>query len=320
MTDRASPLTFPATEPSAATGFAGGRLDRLSERRGEAAMIARLRADGGARHILFLEDRAVLRRDGAGRVHALWPGEVARALGARADGHVLLGVDGAGPVFAGALREAVDGAEAPGGGTVFVTDLRSLAQSGALAPDIAGAVAQGRSLVGWHATHGFCARCGTATVPAEGGYRRDCPSCGAHHFPRTDPVVIMLAVDGERGLLGRQHRFQPGMYSCLAGFVEPGETLENAVRREVGEEAGIRVGRVLYHASQPWPFPSSLMIGCFAEALSRKITRQEDELEDARFFGREEMELMLARRHPDGLFVPPPMAIAHHLIRAFVEG
>jgi NAD+ diphosphatase len=150
-----------------------------------------------------------------------------------------------------------------------------------------------------------------------GGYRRDCPACGAEHFPRTDPVVIMLAIDGERCLLGRQARFAPAMYSCLAGFVEPGETIEDAVRRETAEEAGIAVGRVRYHASQPWPFPSSLMIGCHAEAISRDIVRDEAELEACRWFGRAEVQAMLAGLHPDGLKCPPDIAIAHHLIKAW---
>jgi NAD+ diphosphatase len=129
----------------------------------------------------------------------------------------------------------------------------------------------------------------------------------------------MLAVDGERCLLGRQSRFAPGMWSCLAGFVEPGETIEEAARRETREEAGIVCGEVRYFASQPWPFPSSLMIGCHAQALSRDITVDRDELEDARWFGRNEAAAMLLGRHPDGLTTPPPVAIAHHIIRAWVE-
>ncbi|MCP4384285.1 MAG: NUDIX domain-containing protein, partial [Hyphomicrobiales bacterium] len=139
-----------------------------------------------------------------------------------------------------------------------------------------------------------------------------------------DPVVIMLAVDAsgpaERCLLGRQTRFVEGMYSCLAGFVEPGETIEDAVRRETGEEAGIKVGRVRYHSSQPWPFPASLMIGCHAEALTTDITRDEVELEDARWFGRDEVLSILAGTHADGIKCPPSMAIAHKLIRAWAVG
>ena len=131
-----------------------------------------------------------------------------------------------------------------------------------------------------------------------GGSSRFCPSCNVEIFPRVDPVVIMLAIDGERCLLGRQPRFAPGMYSALAGFLEPGETIEEAVRREVKEEAGIQVGRVAYHSSQPWPFPSSLMIGCHAEALSTDLERDAAELEDCRWFEREEVRLMLAGEHP----------------------
>jgi NTP pyrophosphohydrolases containing a Zn-finger, probably nucleic-acid-binding len=171
----------------------------------------------------------------------------------------------------------------------------------------------------WHRRHGFCANCGVRTASASGGWRRDCTACGAQHFPRTDPVVIMLSVRGDRCLLGRQARFAPGMYSCLAGFVEPGETVEDAVRRETMEEAGIRTGRVRYLASQPWPFPSSLMIGCLAEALDDDLVVDEIELEHARWFTRAEVGAMLRGEHPDGLTAPLPFAIAHHLLKAFVD-
>jgi NAD+ diphosphatase len=153
----------------------------------------------------------------------------------------------------------------------------------------------------------------------QAGWRRDCPSCKAEHFPRTDPVVIMLAIAGERCVLGRSQRFAPTMWSCLAGFAEPGESIEEAVRREVREEAGIACGSVRYFASQPWPFPASIMIGCYAEALTENIVVDREELEDARWFARQELALMLARKHPQGLTTPPPVAIAHHIIRSFVE-
>jgi NAD+ diphosphatase len=139
------------------------------------------------------------------------------------------------------------------------------------------------------------------------------------HFPRTDPVVIMLAIDGDNCLLGRSPRFAPTMWSCLAGFIEPGESIEDAVHRETLEEAGIVCGRVKYFASQPWPFPSSLMIGCHAEAVTRDIVVDRTELEDARWFSKDEVTAMLLRRHPDGLTTPPPVAIAHHIVRAWVE-
>ena len=180
-------------------------------------------------------------------------------------------------------------------------------------------LAEAKALVGWHARHRFCPNCGSPTNVVEAGWRRDCPACKAQHFPRTDPVVIMLAIMGDRGVLGRSRRFAPTMWSCLAGFAEPGETIEEAVRREVLEETGIACGRVTYFASQPWPFPSSIMIGCLAEALSDTIVVDRDELEDARWFDREELASMLKRQHPQGLTTPPPVAIAHHIIRSFVE-
>jgi NAD+ diphosphatase len=154
----------------------------------------------------------------------------------------------------------------------------------------------------------------------EGGWKRECPSCKAEHFPRTDPVVIMLVASGDKCLLGRQKHFPPGMYSCLAGFVEAAETIEDAVRREILEESGIRCVDVRYYMTQPWPYPSSLMIGCSARALNEDIVVDHTELEDARWFDRDEARLMLARTHPDGLAGPHPFAIAHHLLGRWVHG
>ncbi|WP_029556956.1 NAD(+) diphosphatase [Xanthobacter sp. 91] len=216
--------------------------------------------------------------------------------------------------FDPALREALEG------DGLTVPDLRTIAVSGLIAPHHLGPVACGKALRAWHTRHGFCANCGAASRIVDAGWRRDCPSCGAQHFPRTDPVVIMLTARGDRCLLGRQPHFAPGMWSTLAGFVEPGETIEDAVRRETLEEAGVRTGEVRYFATQPWPFPMSLMIGCIAQATSEDLVIDRNELEDARWFGRDEVMLMLTRTHPDGLFVPPPIAIAHHLIRSFIEG
>jgi NAD+ diphosphatase len=185
-------------------------------------------------------------------------------------------------------------------------------------------LAQARAMIDWHKRHRFCSTCGTLSRSADGGYLRVCTSdeCDAQHFPRTDPVVIMLAVRDEHCLLGRQPGFPPNMYSSLAGFMEPGETIPEAVRREIMEEAGIEVGAVHYRDTQPWPFPSSLMIGCWAEATTEEITIDGQELEDARWFGRDEIiralenpAVALEDQNWEGLAVPPPMAIAHHLIR-----
>ncbi|RDC59582.1 NAD(+) diphosphatase [Alteripontixanthobacter maritimus] len=173
-----------------------------------------------------------------------------------------------------------------------------------------------RSLVDWHARHRFCARCGAATRLAKGGWQRDCPICEAQHFPRTDPVTIMLVEHDGQLLLGRQPRFPERMYSALAGFVEPGETIEEAVAREVHEEAGIRVNAVEYVASQPWPFPSQLMIGCYCTCDDPAITIDRTELDDARWFSREELEAARDAGHEGTaeLIFPQRSAIAHNLV------
>lgn len=172
--------------------------------------------------------------------------------------------------------------------------------------------ATAKALLQWHASHGFCAACGAPSQMAMAGWQRTCPACGAHHFPRTDPVVIMLVTRGNSLLLGRSPGWPEGMYSLLAGFVEPGETLEAAVRREVLEEAGVTIGPVGYLASQPWPFPASLMLGCRAEALTSAITLDPVELEDALWVTREEMLAIMAGAHPR-IRAPRKGAIAHFL-------
>jgi NAD+ diphosphatase len=186
-------------------------------------------------------------------------------------------------------------------------------------PDQLSAIAMAKSMVSWHQRHGYCANCGTRTAMKEGGWKRECPNCKAEHFPRTDPVVIMLVTSGDKCLLGRQKQFPPGMFSCLAGFVEAAETIEDAVRREILEESGIRCTDVNYYMTQPWPYPSSLMIGCTARATNEDIVVDHTELEDARWFDRAEATLMIKRQHPDGLAGPHPFAIAHHLVGRWVH-
>jgi NAD+ diphosphatase len=191
------------------------------------------------------------------------------------------------------------------------TELRGV--MAALTPRAAELAAVARALSHWHSAHGFCAACGAASVPAMAGWQRNCTACGVHHFPRTDPVAIMLITHGNRILLGRSPGWPDGMYSCLAGFVEPGETIEGAVRREVLEEAGIVVGDVRYVASQPWPFPASLMLGCVGEAVTDTIQVDPAELEDALWITREDMVTVMLGEHPR---VKPARkgAIAHFLI------
>lgn len=178
-----------------------------------------------------------------------------------------------------------------------------------------------RSLVDWHARHRFCARCGAATKPAKGGWQRHCDNCGADHFPRTDPVTIMLVEHEDKLLLGRQPRFPPRMYSALAGFVEPGETISEAVAREVWEEAGLRVRDVRYIASQPWPFPSQLMIGCTSVTDDPTLNIDTTELEDARWFTRAELQAAreAGEAGTDLLYFPRPFAIAHHLVTWWLD-
>lgn len=175
-------------------------------------------------------------------------------------------------------------------------------------------LATAKALVHWHRSHGFCAACGAPSSPAQGGWQRSCPACGAQHFPRTDPVVIMLVTHGNSVLLGRSPGWPEGMFSLLAGFVEPGETIEAAVRREVAEETGVRCGRVDYLASQPWPFPASLMIGAKTEALTRDLAIDPDELETALWVSREDLVSAFSGSHPR--IKPARMgSIAHFILR-----
>jgi NAD+ diphosphatase len=296
------PFTAPLT--IGAMGFAGGMLDRADALRQDAARLDALRRDPAARFLLFQDLRPVMRTDGALDLLWLAPDDLPAIID-----WVFLGLEAGAPRFAASVAA---GAFVPG----KAMDARSV---GAQLLDARGAaLGQARALLAWHARHGHCAVCGAPTLARKGGYARQCTNdtCRAEHFPRTDPVVIMLVIDGDRCLLGRQPGFPAGFYSALAGFVEPGETLEEAVAREVQEEAGLATGRVRYVASQPWPFPSSLMIGCFAEAASTTIQFDTTELEDARWFSRADCAAALAGTGP--FLVPPAVAIAHHLLSAWV--
>ena len=300
--------------------FGGSGLDRAAGLRDDPTAMARLLA--------------------AGRVLPMWRGKPLiqgeAALGfvaggaavlAGAEPPIFLGQDDSGAIFAQDLSAWVPEVDAAGSAAGFFDatrqghpavagswtfqELRSLMAR--LSVQDAEIAATAKALMEWHRSHGFCAACGARSDVSHAGWQRSCAACNAQHFPRTDPVVIMLIENGNSLLLGRNAAWPEGMYSLLAGFVEPGETIEAAVRREVVEETGVKVGRVRYLASQPWPFPNSLMFGCWGEALSDTITLDPRELQDALWVSREEMVTVVAGVHPR---IKPSRkgAIAHFLI------
>lgn len=284
--------------------FAGSPLDRAEGLRRDDTALARVAADPAARWLLFDQLKPLMLGDG-GRSGIAWFERPALAEGAPA---IFLGFEGGAPRFAAA-------GTAPPDSEAYPIDARAAAMHGP-SPDL-GIIAQARSLLEWHAAHPFCACCGGATTLARGGVLRRCGGCAAEHYPRVNPVVIMLVADGERVLLGRGPNMPPGFLSALAGFVEPGESLEEAVRREIAEEAGITVGEMRYVASQPWPFPSSLMLGFHADAATTAITIDPNEIEEARWVTA--ADLVAAFRGEADFHLPPPLAIAHHLVVRWLE-
>jgi NAD+ diphosphatase len=308
-----SPGPCPCPEPSTRTAFAGNKILRASENRpadclGTALAHPQALAFG-------LHDGKLALAPG-GDAGPLAPALLAK-LSPLLSEAVLLGYgsDGA-PRLALPVKQAPD----PEANGFTAVPLRAVYAQGMLSGDDLGQLAQGTSLINWALATRFCGACGGTTRNEAGGYRRVCIQCGKQHFPRTDPVVIMLALDETRGrcLLGRSPHFPPGMYSCLAGFLEPGETMEDAVRRETLEEAGIAIGRVVYHASQPWPLPHTIMIGFYAEAQTFDIDRDATELEDCRWFSRAEAARLL-ERHEGEPTTAPDGAIANLLLRDWVD-
>jgi NAD+ diphosphatase len=315
MSGRMSPRYDLGPKPH--LGYTQSLIDRVAERRLDGAWLDARMSDKGARGYVIGTELIVLKKRGGVHDPAFTPDE-ARALAPIAE-TVFLGLMDGTAQFGFGIPQA-DAETLKARDDLVVIDLRSIAIQGLVAAEHLPPLAEAKAMLHWHARHRCCAVCGVKTEVVDAGWKRACPACKAEHFPRTDPVVIMLAVRGDRGLLGRSGRFAATMWSCLAGFVEPGEAIEDAVRRETLEEAGIRCGRVKYLFSQPWPFPMSLMIGCHAEALNDNIKMDDNELVDARWFTKNEMAAMLMRQHPEGLTCPPPVAIAHHIIREWVEG
>ena len=279
-------------------GFVGGTLDRVDHVRTNPVLLGQAFADPAARRLVLdglepveVEGHLVLEPIGAG---------------AQMMDHVLLGVDRqARPIFVRLVKDL---------GPNLVPTPRSRAIAGLIPADEVALYGAARSLVHWHARHPFCSVCGGATQAVKAGWSRRCETCGAEHFPRTDPVVIMLAEHEGRVLLGRQHSWPEGRYSALAGFVEPGETIEEAVAREIHEEAGVRVHSVRYVMSQPWPFPSSLMIACVAQAQDDALRIDETEIEHAFWCDADGVRAAMAGDSDAPFFAPPQMAVAWHLL------
>lgn len=314
-------------------GFCALSLDHMAARREDMVFLAAMRAHGEAQYGVFVDEEPLCRRAETG-LRALWTKADLAALdflGAPAV-EIFLGVDPSftipfAPLFAlhyddanGAAKAKIAQRALADEGGLELSGLRALALNARVEGPAASLLGHAKSLLSWHRRHGFCASCGAKTALAGAGHKRVCVACETEHFPRVDPVVIMLIHKGDQCLLGRGKRFQTALYSCLAGFMAPGETIEQAVRREVFEETGIGVGKVAYLACQPWPFPSSLMLGCTGEALTGDIMIDHEELEDARWFSREEVRLMLTGAHPQGYACPQAMTMGANLLAMFAAG
>ncbi|TAN55790.1 MAG: NAD(+) diphosphatase [Rhodospirillales bacterium] len=297
--------------------YSGSRIERAAHLRRDSAHLARLAGEPTALLVPMWKGQNLVLTGPDPRAVLLPAASVREAMAAAAE-TVFLGLQEGAPVFASDLSPLADDEAGPslGPGTAFV----NLREFGPVLPRREAAIlAQAKGLLHWHRQALFCGACGSPTVSEQGGHQRRCPRAGCETvvFPRTDPAVIMLVIDenSNRALLGRAPRFPAGMYATLAGFVEPGETLEEAVAREVAEEAGIKVDRAIYASSQPWPFPSSLMLGFFARAISFDITRDPHELEDVRWFTHDEVRDF----ERQGLFLPRRDSIAYQLISRWLE-
>ena len=299
--------------------FSGSLLDPADRYRNDEKWLARQLDDSQTRFLPLWNLLAFVRPGTDLALRWLSRAEIERQVpGALAAAPVFLGIGDGVAYFAVDVDGLTPAEEAPLQALGQFMDVRAAAAG--LGGGEAGILARARSMVDWHKRHRFCACCGHQSRIQRGGYLRTCgnPDCGAQHFPRVDPVVIMLISRGDKCLLGRQTRFPEGMYSALAGFIEPGETIEEAVRRESLEEAGIRIGAVRYVASQPWPFPSSLMIGCEAEALSEEIILDTLELEAAFWATKAELRRAVANDQTLGFTLPPPLSIAFQLINIWI--
>jgi NAD+ diphosphatase len=297
--------------------FAGGTLDRRSDLRLDDDWLAARRSDPASRVIALWNGQPLMLEQGGGLELALLEPDMALTLAGSDEHIVFLGLDEGAAVFAVDLLGDADPAAGALEGRGRFMDLRM--SGGRLSAADAGAAATARALFEWKRRHGFCSACGQPSQAAEAGWKRICPACKTEHFPRTDPVTIMLPVHEDHALLGRQAVWPKGRFSCLAGFMEPGESIEAACAREVNEEAGLTVVRVRYHSSQPWPWPTNLMIGLIAEVSDRDARPDQTELEEVRWFERAELSALLAGEI-EGMGAPPPFAVAHQLMKAWIGG
>ena len=296
--------------------FCGDPLDRANNERRNPDWVERMLASPDTRYLPYwkLNPLSTI----ADEPELMWLDRTVLAHVAENDPPVLLGMQGEVAHFAVDISPLADPIVELGIEGGAFNDTRALATR--IGGD-AGTVAHGRQVLDWHSRHRFCPRCGNPTDPRDAGASRKCSTCEAEHFPRTDPVVIMVVWSGDRCILGRQKAWAPGFYSALAGFIDQGETIEEAVRREVKEEVGLDVDAVVYRASQPWPFPSSLMIGCFAHATGESETVDAFELDGARWFTRDQIRAAIADPNTEkhGFGVPGYVAIAHHIIKDWSE-
>ncbi len=320
---------MPLAPAAAAIPLVPAGLDRVAHRRRDPAWLEVAFASDAVRILVMREGLPLVEGSASasapGQIGAqlapgrplLWLGAQAAMLSAKFT-RVFLGETPKGsPVFALELPSSFSLDASPIAGLGVFEDFRVAAA--AMAAFDGGAAATARCLFEWHRRHGFCANCGARTKVEEAGWKRRCNDCNAEHFPRVDPVAIMLAVKGDKCLMGRQATWRPGFWSCLAGFVEPGETIEQAAAREMFEEAGVRCTKPAeYLFGQPWPFSHSLMIGLILEADSEQVTVDTSEIETARWFTRAEARAMLAGEHPEA-FAPPRFAIAHHVLDAWAQ-
>jgi NAD+ diphosphatase len=300
--------------PSRPNAYSGSPLDRASHMREDSGWIAERLSDPGSLFAPVWRSRSLMRGVAEGQPEAVFlAGAAAEACRMAGGPWAFLGLLGDAAMFAVDVSAADDPIPLLPPEMGAFEDLRTVA--GLLPPNDASILAHARGLMHWRNRHRFCGVCGTACEPASAGNVMQCPGCGTHHFPRTDPAVIMLVVRGDRCLLGHSQRFpRATMYSTLAGFVEPGETLEEAVAREVREETNIAVGRVQYHSSQPWPFPASIMLGFYAEGLTEEITIDPAELRDARWFSRADLQAC----DELGFSLPRRDSIARRLIEDWI--